>query len=487
MNKQITALAAVTLLLFLVLSAGCITEKNVYTIGVSSALEPFSSKNVVTGEPYGIDIDIINWIANDQGFDVTYTYVLTSEFLDKLNAGTLDVVSGKVITEERLKRCDFTDVYYTAKYGLVVRKDSGITVDDVLNGQAAIAVNAGSSYESWLKSHYGADTFAAMVADEKIILKPSVNAVVYSVLSKEADSGMTSGGSLSQMLDEYTPLKFAGYVSEGNNAGFAVAKTNPELLNLLNKGLRNMKASGEYNRVMEEHGIPHLKSVYTVGTDTNRYPWSYLDENGNHTGFDVEVLRWIGDRNGFDVTFQDVLWSKSINSIVTGNIDIFAAGMTITPERLEKAAFSDPYFSEGTAVFSLSKNPVSKTDLETGKVSVGFIRGTTHENFLRNLLGSEQYDTLFRNGGIHLYDSQADLEKGLSSGQVDTIVQSNVSEPYNRDTSRVTLTALYPDTGKLAYAMGNGDIELQDAVNKGLAALESSGKRAELLAEYGLD
>ncbi len=75
---------------------------------VSSVLEPFSSKNIVTGEPYGIDIDIINWIANDQGFDVTYTYiyVLTSEFLDKLDAEALDVATGKVIIEERLKRCD---------------------------------------------------------------------------------------------------------------------------------------------------------------------------------------------------------------------------------------------------------------------------------------------------------------------------------------------------------------------------------------------
>ena len=74
---------------------------------------------------------------------------------------------------------------------------------------------------------------------------------------------MTSGGSISQMLDEYTPLKFAGYgyVSEGNYACFTVAKTNTEPLNLLKKGLRNMKISGEYDRVMEEHGIPHLKSV----------------------------------------------------------------------------------------------------------------------------------------------------------------------------------------------------------------------------------
>ena len=454
---------------------------------MNSALEPFSTKNIVTGEPYGIDVEIINWIAADQGFEVRYTYVVTSEYLDALDAKTIDVATGKVITEERLKRCDFTDVYYTAKYGLVVRKDSGTTVDDVLSGRASIAVNTGSSYESWLKSYHGADKFNEMVANGKIILKTSVNAVIYSVLSNEADSGMTSGGSISEMLNEYTPLKFVGYVSEGNDAGFAVSKSNTELLSILNKGLRNMKASGEYNRVMESYGIPYVKSAYKVGTNENNYPWSYLDESGNYTGFDIDSIQWIAEQNGFAVTFENVLWSKSINSILTGNIEMFASGMSITDERLERVAFSDPYFSGGVAILSRDQNSVSKSDVESGKVSIGLIYGTTHESFLRNLLGSEQYDTMFRKGSIRLYDSQNDLEKGLSSGEVDTIILDSVAVPYYKNTQKLNLVTLYPDTDTFAYAMRNGDVELQDVVNKGLAALESSGKRAELLAKYGLN
>ncbi len=487
MNKKIVWLAAMILLILIAGSAGCIAEKKVYTVGVSSALEPFSAKNAVTGDPYGIDIDIIDWIAKDQGFDVVYTYIGADKYLDALDAGTVDVVTGKVITEDRLKRCDFTDVYYTAKYGLVVRKDSNVTLDEVLRGQASIAANSGSAYEKWLKAHHGEDTFNELVAAGKIIIKPSVNAVIYSVLAKEADSGMTSGGSISQMLNEYTPLMFAGYISEGNDAGFSVAKSNPELLKILNNGLRNMKASGEYDQVMKAYGIPHVKSAYKVGTDKDNYPYSHLDENGNFTGFDIDSIRWIAEQNGFAVTFEDIPWSKNINAIVTGTIDMFASGMSITPERLEKVAFSNPYMTEGMSVFSQPQSPVSKADFEAGKISVGVIYGTADERFLKNLLGSELYDTMLMKKTIKMYDSQADLEKGLQSGQVAVILDNTGSDSYYEKMLTMKLVASYPDTDRFGYAMSNGDIELQDVVNKGLAALESSGKRAELLATYGLD
>lgn len=487
MKKKIICVAVLILLLVIAGSAGCVTDKKTYTIGVSSALEPFSAKNTVTGEPYGIDIDIMNWIAKDQGFDVVYTYIAANEYLDGLDAGTVDVVTGKVITEERLKRCDFTDVYYTAKYGVAVRKDSNITLEDVLSGKASLAVNSGSVYESWIKAHHGEDTFNAMVANGTIILKPSVNAAIYSVLAKEADAGMTSGASISKMLYEYTPLKFAGYVSEGNNAGFSVSKSNPELLKILNNGLKNMKAAGEFDRVMEAYGIPCVKATYLVGTDENNYPWSYLDEQGNITGFDIEAVRWIAEQNGFNVTFEDISWSKNINAIVTRNMDMFASGMSITNERLEKVAFSNPYITEGISVFSQKQSSVSKAGFEAGDVSVGVIYGTADVSFLENLLGSTLYDIMLMKGSIRMYDSQADLQEGLRSGQVEVILDNSGSNSYYDNTLNMRLVATYPNTDAFGYAMGNGDVELQDVINKGLAALESSGKRAELLTKYGLD
>ncbi|MDO5844148.1 MAG: transporter substrate-binding domain-containing protein [Methanocorpusculum sp.] len=486
MNKKVIIVVTLALLLTAV-SAGCVqSEKQVYTIGVNSALEPFSAKNINTGEPYGIDIDIFDLMAEQQGFDVKYVYVATSEFMDALEKGTIDVMTGKVINDERLKRCDFTDVYYTAKYGIVVRKDSGITVDDVLNGDATIAVHTGSAYETWLKNYHGAKKYSQLVDDGKIITKSSVNTVIYSVLSKEADSGMTSGGSISTLLTEFTPLKFAGYVSEGNDAGFAVKKGNTELLNLLNKGLRAIKASHEYDKIMEEFDIPYVKSEYAIGVDENNPPWTYLDENGKYTGFDVESLEWIAEKNGFKLTFENVPWTKNINAIITSDIDMFASGMSITDERLSRVAFSDPYISMGTSVFG-KKSGIAKSDFESGKVITGIIYGTNHIDFLKEIFGSDKYEDMLVNGKIHMYESQNALEKGMTDGEIDVFVMNEAASSYCKDELGLHSVATYPGTDEFGYAMRNGDIEFQDVINKGLESLKTSGKRAELLEKYGLN
>ncbi|WP_235855616.1 transporter substrate-binding domain-containing protein [Methanofollis fontis] len=78
---------------------------------------------------------------------------------------------------------------------------------------------------------------------------------------------------------------------------------------------------------------------------------------GEATGFDVESMRWIADREGFDVEFKQVSWDGIIPVLLSGNIDLVYSGMTITEERMEKVNFSHPCWTVNQTVIVVEDSP----------------------------------------------------------------------------------------------------------------------------------
>ncbi|HQA79775.1 MAG TPA: transporter substrate-binding domain-containing protein, partial [Methanoregulaceae archaeon] len=92
-----------------------------------------------------------------------------------------------------------------------------------------------------------------------------------------------------------------------------------------------------------EQPSPEAK-VYIVGIDGQYPPFSYVDSSGNATGFDVDSMRWIAEKEGLNVEFQSIAWDGIIPALQAKKIDLIYAGMTITDERKEKVNFSTPYW-----------------------------------------------------------------------------------------------------------------------------------------------
>ena len=57
------------------------------------------------------------------------------------------------------------------------------------------------------------------------------------------------------------------------------------------------------------------KKVYVVGIDAEYPPFSYMDSRREVTGFDVESMKWIANRSGFEVRFQPTLWDGIIPAL----------------------------------------------------------------------------------------------------------------------------------------------------------------------------
>lgn len=122
--------------------------------------------------------------------------------------------------------------------------------------------------------------------------------------------------------------------------------------------------------------------VIKVSTDPNYEPQSFLDENGDFTGFDVDVAREIGKRLGVEVEFVTPDWDVITAGNWAGQWDMSVGSMTITTARQEVLDFADPayYFTPAQFAAAIGSGIDSLDDLAGQPVCVGV--STTYETWL---------------------------------------------------------------------------------------------------------
>jgi len=216
-----------------------------YIVGTEAQFPPFeivdSGGNVI-----GFDVDLLNAIAEDQGFKVEYLDQDFAGLIPALQTGNVDIIaSGMTITEEREEQVDFSEPYITAGLALAVTVDNEEiqTVDD-LQGKT-VAVQTGST--GYLKAEELKD--AGIIAEIKDF--PHVNEAIEELKIGGADV-MINDLPVTDAFIAAQPgvIKIVGEPLNSESYGFAIRSGNAELLQKINTGLENVKASGKYDELL---------------------------------------------------------------------------------------------------------------------------------------------------------------------------------------------------------------------------------------------
>lgn len=146
----------------------------------------------------------------------------------------------------------------------------------------------------------------------------------------------------------------------------AVAKKNPDLKADVNRVLAELKNDGTISRVLNNYigddkgGFPPPppqsdcpNGLLKIGTNATFPPYEFY-EKGDIVGIDVDLTKIIAQRLGKCAVVEDMEFDAIIPAIQTGKIDIGAAGMTVTPERLKSIDFTDTYTTAKQVVVKLS-------------------------------------------------------------------------------------------------------------------------------------
>ena len=227
-------------------AAGTAASGKKYVINTDTTFAPFEFENE-KGEMVGSDLDILKAIAQDQGFEYEVIPVGFSAACIALESGECDgVIAGMSITDERIQKYDFSEPYYDSGVGMAVLSGSDITTYDQLKGQN-VAAKIGTE----------GCTFAESIADQygfEVTQYESSSDMYQAVLSGEAAACFEDYPVIGYEISRGLELTLPTDMEKGSSYGFATLKgANPELVDMFNKGLENIKANGKYEEILNTY------------------------------------------------------------------------------------------------------------------------------------------------------------------------------------------------------------------------------------------
>ncbi len=220
-------------------------------------------------------------------------------------------------------------------------------------------------------------------------------------------------------------------------------------------------------------------------TDNDYPPFNYLDEEGQLTGFNVDLMRVICDELSVECSIRTVSWSRLMPSLKEREADAAIASIRISEQTLREADFTDSYYHTPARFVALRSNPVKAITPESisGK-KIGVIDGSSHEVYLGDF---------FTQSAVFAYASLDEAKSALREGKVDFLFGDGVSLMFwlNGTLSEGCCEfrggpfteSRYFGEG-IGIAVRKGNRKLRDVLNYGLHLARSEGRFEELYLRY---
>ncbi|SDN86394.1 extracellular solute-binding protein, family 3 [Alkalicoccus daliensis] len=216
-----------------------------YTVATDSNYVPFEFLNTDTGEMEGFDIDLINAIADEAGFEIELEVVEFDGIVSGMGTGRYDIgIAGMTITEERAENFEFSNPYYSA--GLILAVQEGEediqSIDDV--DGLRVATRAATTSETYLQENTEAEivAFPDIVNAYQDLQAGRVDAAIYdlpNVLYYIDTEGV--GDEMQTVGDTLTGEQYGIAFPEGS-----------ELREAVNEALQTLMDDGTYGEIYEE-------------------------------------------------------------------------------------------------------------------------------------------------------------------------------------------------------------------------------------------
>ena len=216
----------------------------------------------------------------------------------------------------------------------------------------------------------------------------------------------------------------------------------------------------------------------TVCTDSPYPPMEFEDEDGNFTGFDIELMRAIADDLGLDLRVVNSGFDPITSGLAmeSGECDIAAASITITEEREQNIDFSNEYFSGDQSLLVKTDGGLDNLAAFAGE-NLGVQTGTTGELYAQENAPD---------ANIISYENPGDLLTALAAGEVNGVLQDivvNGDAALNDD--GLTIAETYPTEEFYGFAVQEeGKEELLAAVNTSLAKVRDDGTYDSIYDEF---
>lgn len=220
------------------------------------------------------------------------------------------------------------------------------------------------------------------------------------------------------------------------------------------------------------------KDTLIAGTESTYPPYESRNSAGELQGFDIELTEIIAARLGKKLEWVDMSFDSLIPSLMTGKIDLAAAGMSATEDRIKRVNFSAPYEISFSAFITKAENPPKDTDELAGKIVATQI-GTVQETFARSL-GIVEVKTFQK-----FDDCVREVMLGRAAATLMDIPVAKKFVQAKDFAGKVVIAFNKQITGAdKAIAMPKQDTALAEAVDKVIEEMSKSGELDALRAKW---
>jgi polar amino acid transport system substrate-binding protein len=312
----------------------------------------------------GISSDLMQLIERKLGVDFELVPTPTWEASLQLAAKRqVDILPLANRTENREKHLDFTEPYLLSQRHIITRRQrNDIQTEADLDGRI-LALPSGYSIISLIRDKW---------PNAKIKEVADIPTALQQVSFGAADATILSSGVAGYWLDrkEITNLRVAGTLGEPSRLRIASRNDWPELSTLLTKALASIdeeqrrairrrwvfldENDADQSRLglsAQERTWIEQHPIIRIGVNTQAWPISFLDSNGNYRGLSADYIKLLEKRLGINfVVVSTSNWSGLIDQIQSHEIDMISP-ISSTDERLQYLAFSLPYHASPTRLY----------------------------------------------------------------------------------------------------------------------------------------
>lgn len=220
------------------------------------------------------------------------------------------------------------------------------------------------------------------------------------------------------------------------------------------------------------------RTQFVVGFDAEFPPYGYMDEDGDYTGFDLELAQEVCDRNGWELVKKPINWDSKDMELESGSIDCIWNGFTMNG-REDEYTWSEPYL-DNQQVFVVradsginsEKDLAGKTvDVQTDSSAEAALKDNTELSSTFSTEIIPDYNTGFMN---------------LESGAVDAVAMDIVVAKYQIESRSAEFKILDYEIASEQYGVGfaKGNDAVKDQVQKTLEEMAADGTLAKISTKW---
>lgn len=220
--------------------------------------------------------------------------------------------------------------------------------------------------------------------------------------------------------------------------------------------------------------------TFTVGFDAEYPPYGYMDDNGEYTGFDLELAEKVCEMEGWTLEKKPIDWDSKDMELESGAIDCIWNGFTMDG-REDDYTWSQPYVDNSQVIVVSEASGISTLDDLAGKTV-----GVQAASAALTLLQEDQVELAGTFAGLQEFADYNSAFVELQAGSVDAVAMDVGVANYQIKTRGEGYTILSEVLNSEKYAIGfkKGNTELCDIVDADLTKLAEDGTVKELAEKY---